>query len=204
LNQRYNPSARSPLSATPVSFGIILVCAIAYLTRFQPLALALWPLESGYFTPWQLLSYAFLHGSFNHLFFNMFAVWMFGTPLEQSWGSQRFALYFATCVVGAAVMQLLVQLFEGGVYPTIGASGGVFGLLLAYGAMWPDNRIFLIFFPVPIKAKWFVLIYGGIELLLGFTRSMPGIAHFAHLGGMVFGAALMYYWGWRPGMTWRR
>ena len=204
MNQRYNPSARSPLSATPVSFGIILVCAIAYLTRFQPLALALWPLESGYFTPWQLLSYAFLHGSFNHLFFNMFAVWMFGTPLEQSWGSQRFALYFATCVVGAAVMQLLVQLFEGGVYPTIGASGGVFGLLLAYGAMWPDNRIFLIFFPVPIKAKWFVLIYGGIELLLGFTRSMPGIAHFAHLGGMVFGAALMYYWGWRPGMTWRR
>jgi membrane associated rhomboid family serine protease len=204
LNQRYNPSARSPFSATPVSFGIILVCAIAYLTRFQPLALALWPLESGYFTPWQLLSYAFLHGSFNHLFFNMFAVWMFGTPLEQSWGSQRFALYFAACVVGAAVMQLLVQVFEGGVYPTIGASGGVFGLLLAYGAMWPDNRIFLLFFPVPIKAKWFVLIYGGIELLLGFTRSMPGIAHFAHLGGMIFGAGLLYKWGWRPGMTWRR
>jgi membrane associated rhomboid family serine protease len=204
LNQRYNPSARSPFSATPVSFGIILVCAIAYLTRFQPLALALWPLESGYFTPWQLLSYAFLHGSFNHLFFNMFAVWMFGTPLEQSWGSQRFALYFGACVVGAAVMQLLVQVFEGGVYPTIGASGGVFGLLLAYGAMWPDNRIFLLFFPVPIKAKWFVLIYGGIELLLGFTRSMPGIAHFAHLGGMIFGAGLLYKWGWRPGMTWRR
>lgn len=204
MNQRYNPSARSPFSATPVSFGIILVCAIAYLTRFQPLALALWPLESGYFTPWQLLSYAFLHGSFNHLFFNMFAVWMFGTPLEQSWGSQRFALYFAACVVGAAVMQLLVQVFEGGVYPTIGASGGVFGLLLAYGAMWPDNRIFLLFFPVPIKAKWFVLIYGGIELLLGFTRSMPGIAHFAHLGGMIFGAGLLYKWGWRPGMTWRR
>ncbi len=117
MNQRYNLPARSPLSATPVSFGIILVCAIAYLTRFQPLALALWPLESGYFTPWQLLSYAFLHGSFNHLFFNMFAVWMFGTPLEQSWGSQRFALYFTVCVVGAAVMQLLVQVFEGGVYP---------------------------------------------------------------------------------------
>jgi membrane associated rhomboid family serine protease len=204
LNQRYNLPARSPLSATPVSFGIILVCAIAYLTRFQPLALALWPLESGYFTPWQLLSYAFLHGSFNHLFFNMFAVWMFGTPLEQSWGSQRFALYFAVCVIGAAVMQLLVQVFEGGVYPTIGASGGVFGLLLAYGAMWPDNRIFLLFFPVPIKAKWFVLIYGAIELLLGFTRSMPGIAHFAHLGGMIFGAGLLYKWGWRPGMTWRR
>jgi membrane associated rhomboid family serine protease len=187
-----------------VAFGIILVCAIAYLTRFQPPGLALWPLESGYFTPWQLVSYAFLHGNFNHLFFNMFAVWMFGTPLEQAWGSQRFAAYFGACVVGAAVIQLIVQLFEGGVYPTIGASGGVFGLLLAYGAMWPDNRIFLLFFPVPIKAKWFVLIYGGIELLLGFTRAMPGIAHFAHLGGMIFGAALLYRWGWRPGMTWRR
>ena len=204
MNLRYNPASRSPLSATPVSFGIIMVCAIAYLTRFQPLGLALWPLESGYFTPWQLLSYAFLHGNFNHLFFNMFAVWMFGTPLEQAWGSQRFTLYYVVCVVGAAVAQLLVQLFEGGVYPTIGASGGVFGLLLAYGAMWPNNRIFLLFFPVPVKAKWFVLIYGGIELLLGFTRTMPGIAHFAHLGGMVFGALLLYRWGWRPGMTWKR
>jgi len=204
LNQRYYPSSRSPLASAPVAFGIILVCAIAYLTRFQPPSLALWPLESGYFTPWQLLSYAFLHGNFNHLFFNMFAVWMFGTPLEQAWGSQRFAAYFGACVVGAAVIQLIVQLFEGGVYPTIGASGGVFGLLLAYGAMWPDNRIFLLFFPVPVKAKWFVLIYGGIELLLGFTRAMPGIAHFAHLGGMIFGAALLYRWGWRPGMTWRR
>ena len=204
MNLRYNPASRSPLSATPVSFGIIMVCAIAYLTRFQPLGLALWPLESGYFTPWQMLSYAFLHGNFNHLFFNMFAVWMFGTPLEQAWGSQRFTLYYVVCVVGAAVAQLLVQLFEGGVYPTIGASGGVFGLLLAYGAMWPNNRIFLLFFPVPVKAKWFVLIYGGIELLLGFTRTMPGIAHFAHLGGMVFGALLLYRWGWRPGMTWKR
>jgi membrane associated rhomboid family serine protease len=204
LNQRYYPSSRSPLASAPVAFGIILVCTIAYLTRFQPPSLALWPLESGYFTSWQLLSYAFLHGNFNHLFFNMFAVWMFGTPLEQAWGSQRFAAYFGACVVGAAIIQLIVQLFEGGVYPTIGASGGVFGLLLAYGAMWPDNRIFLLFFPVPIKAKWFVLIYGGIELLLGFTRAMPGIAHFAHLGGMIFGAALLYRWGWRPGMTWRR
>lgn len=204
MNPSYYPSERSPLSATPVSFGIILVCVIAHLTQFQPAALALWPVESGYFTPWQLVSYGFLHGNFNHLFFNMFAVWMFGTPLEQGWGSQRFAAYYFLCVAGAGVMQLLVQLFEGGVYPTIGASGGVFGLLLAYGAMWPNNRIFLLFFPVPIKAKWFVLIYGGIELLLGFTRTMPGVAHFAHLGGMIFGALLLYKWGWRPGMTFKR
>jgi membrane associated rhomboid family serine protease len=204
LNQFPGRYAASPLTATPVSFGVILACALAFLAGFQPLGLALWPFESGYFAPWQLVSYAFLHGNFNHLFFNMFAVWMFGTPLERSWGSRRFALFYGTCVVGAGVLQLLVQLLEGGVYPTVGASGGVFGLLLAYGVMWPDNRIFLLFFPVPIKAKWFVLIYGAIELLLGFTRTMPGVAHFAHLGGMIFGAALLYRWGWRPGMTWKR
>jgi membrane associated rhomboid family serine protease len=203
LNQRQNSFNTSLLSDTPVSMGIIIICAIVYFMHFQPPGLALWPLSSGFFTPWQVVSYAFLHGSFNHLFFNMFAVWMFGTPLERSWGSQRFLSFYAACVVGAAVIQLLVQMFEGGVYPTIGASGGVFGLLLAYGVMWPDNKIFLLFFPVPISAKWFVLIYGGIELMLGLTRSMPGIAHFAHLGGMIFGAALLYKWGWRPGMTWK-
>ncbi|MDT8320863.1 MAG: rhomboid family intramembrane serine protease [Xanthomonadales bacterium] len=175
-----------------------------FLTRFQPPAMALWPVGSGYFTPWQLLTYAFLHGNFNHLFFNMFAVWMFGTPLERGWGSQRFLSYFVVCVVGAGIIQLLVQQLEGGSYPTIGASGGVFGLLLAYGVMWPNNRIFLLFFPVPIAAKWFVLIYGGIELMFGVTRTMPGIAHFAHLGGMIFGAALLYKWGWRPGGIRRR
>ncbi len=204
MNQRQNSFGSAPLTSTPVSFGIIILCAIIFLTRFQPPGLALWPVESGFFSPWQLISYAFLHGNFNHLFFNMFAVWMFGTPLERVWGTKRFVSYYAICVIGAAVMQLAVQLIEGGIYPTIGASGGVFGLLLAYGVMWPDNRIFLIFFPVPIKAKWFVLIYGGIELLLGFSRTMPGIAHFAHLGGMIFGAVLLYRWGWRPGMTWKK
>lgn len=204
MNQRQNSFGPVPLTDTPVSMGVIVICAIVYFTGFQPAGLALWPWESGYFAPWQLVSYGFLHGSFNHLFFNMFAVWMFGTPLERAWGTQRYSLFFVVCVVGAAVAQLTVQLFEGGIYPTIGASGGVFGLLLAFGVMWPENRIFLLFFPVPIKAKWFVLIYGGIELILGFTRTMPGIAHFAHLGGMFFGAGLLLKWGWRPGMTWKR
>ena len=203
MNQRQGSFGNAFLSDTPVSMAVIVICAIIFFTGFQPAGLALWPFESGFFTPWQLVSYGFLHGSFNHLFFNMFAVWMFGTPLERSWGSQRFLSYYGICVVGAAIVQLLVQLFEGGIYPTIGASGGVFGLLLAYGVMWPNNKIFLIFFPVPIAAKWFVLIYGGIELMLGVSRSMPGIAHFAHLGGMIFGGVLLYKWGWRMGMTWK-
>lgn len=189
---------------TPVSLGIILSCvAVLLLGNISP-ALALWPLESGMFYPWQVVTYAFLHGDFAHLFFNMFAVWMFGTQLERAWGMQRFTIYYATCVVGAAAIQILVQQFEGGIYPTIGASGGVFGLLLAYGAMWPKNKIFLIFLPIPIEARWFVLLYGAAELLFGVTRTMPGIAHFAHLGGMIFGAILLYRWGWRPSMTWRR
>ena len=174
--------------------------------RFLMINFALWPanVAGSPFMPWQIVTYSFLHGNMTHIFFNMFALWMFGTPLERTWGSQKFLSFYAVCVVGAAIAQLLVQLFEGGIYPTIGASGGVFGLLLAYGVMWPNNKIFLIFFPVPISAKWFVLIYGGIELLMGISNAMPGIAHFAHLGGMIFGAGLLYKWGWRPRMTWKR
>ena len=104
---------------TPVSLGIIVVCAAIFLGRNLSPALALWPLDSGFFAPWQLVTYAFLHGSFNHLFFNMFAVWMFGPPLEKTWGSQRFAVFYATCVVGAGIIQLLVQQMEGGMAPEV-------------------------------------------------------------------------------------
>lgn len=188
---------------TPVSMTIIATCVIVFLGGNLSAALALWPVGSGYFQLWQPLTYGFLHGSFSHLFFNMFAVWMFGTALEHALGSNRYATYYMVCVIGAAIAQIVVQQFEGGVYPTIGASGGVFGLLLAYGVMWPNNKLFLLFFPVPIKAKWFVLIYGAFELVFGVTGALPGIAHFAHLGGMLFGAGLLWRWGWRPGMTWR-
>lgn len=186
----------------PVSIGIIGVCVAVFLLRNVSPQLALWPLHSGYFQPWQLVSYALLHGGFNHLFFNLFAIWMFGLPVERMWGSRNFALYSLVCVLGAGLVQLLVQHLSGDVYPTIGASGLVFGLLLAYGVMWPNNKLILIFFPVPIKAKWFVLIYGGVELVFGVTGAMPQVAHYAHLGGLVFGAGLLWRWGWRPGMTW--
>ena len=189
-------------AASPVSTGIIVVCVLVFLFHNISAQLALWPLYSGYFQPWQLFSYAFLHGGFNHLFFNMFALWMFGFPVERMWGSKRFTEYYVICVLGAGLIQLLVQYLSGDVYPTIGASGAVFGLLLAYGVMWPNNKLILIFFPVPIKAKWFVLIYGAVELVFGVTGAMPQIAHYAHLGGLLFGAGLLWRWGWRPGMTW--
>ena len=191
-------------SQTPVSIGIIAICAVVFLMQNISPQLALWPLYSGYFQPWQLFSYAFLHGSFNHLFFNMFAVFMFGFPLEKMWGSKRYADYYGICLLGAGLIQLVVQYISGDVYPTIGASGAVFGLLLAYGVMWPNNKLILLFFPVPIKAKWFVLIYGAVELVFGVTGAMPQVAHFAHLGGLVFGAGLLWRWGWRPSMTWKK
>ena len=186
----------------PISIGIVVVCIVVFLLHNISAQLALWPLYSNYFQPWQLISYAFLHGSFNHLFFNMFALWMFGLPIEKLWGSRKFVEYYVICVIGAGLVQLVVQYISGNVYPTIGASGAVFGLLLAYGVTWPNAKLFLIFFPVPIKAKWFVLIYGGVELIFGVTGAMPQVAHYAHLGGLFFGAGLLWRWGWRPGMTW--
>jgi len=199
LNQQLKLQPVTPL---PISIGIIIICVIVFLLNNISAQLALWPLYSNYFQPWQLVSYGFLHGSFNHLFFNMFALWMFGLPIEKTWGSRKFAQYYFVCILGAGLIQLLVQYLSGDIYPTIGASGAVFGLLLAYGVTWPNAKLFLIFFPVPIKAKWFVLIYGAAELVFGVTGAMPQVAHYAHLGGLFFGAGLLWRWGWRPGMTW--
>ena len=170
--------------------------------------LALWPLatpdmmrfadvgvvDTG-FGIWQLLTYGFLHGGIGHLFFNMFALYMFGLPIEQAWGTRRFVVYYLACIVGAGLVQLLTAAITGGIYPTIGASGGVFGLLLAFGMMYPNQRIMLLFPPIPMKAKWFVIGYGLLTLYFGLTGTMSGVAHFAHLGGMLFGLALILYWG---------
>ncbi len=157
---------------------------------------ALWPVGSQRpeFHVWQLLSYGFLHGNLNHIFFNMFGLWMFGRDLERMMGAKRFLIYYLTCVVGAGIVQLIVSVTQGGVYPTIGASGGVFGILLAFAMAFPNRVIVLLFPPIPMKAKYFVLIYGGLELYLGLSGRAPGVANFAHLGGMLFGFLLIQYW----------
>lgn len=155
-----------------------------------------------HFQFWQLVSYSFLHGSVMHLLVNMYALWLFGTRMERVWGSQAFAIYYFFCVIGAGLVQLVVATLGvsagGAVYPTIGASGGVFGLLLAFGMTFPNERLMLVFPPVVLKAKWFVLIYGGIELFSGVTGTQAGVAHFAHLGGMLFGFILLWYWRRNP------
>jgi membrane associated rhomboid family serine protease len=166
--------------------------------------LALWPLDlsSGpivgvarpHFQISQLLTYAFLHGGGMHLLLNMYALWMFGSRIESLWGSKVFIIYYFVCVIGAGLTQLLVSSYGDNYYPTIGASGGVFGILLAYGLFFPRQRLILIFPPIPIEARWFVLIFAGIELYFGVTGQATGIAHFAHLGGMLFGFFLIQYW----------
>ena len=171
------------------------------------LAFMLWPLGGDVydpagmapsFMPWQLLSYAFLHGGFAHIAFNMLALVMFGAPLEYTWGERRYLTYYLVCVVGAGLCQLGVGSWAvaSGTdpYPTIGASGGVFGLLLAYGMLFPNQRVMLLFPPIPMKARTFVIVFGVMELVLGFTGWQPGVAHFAHLGGMLGGFLMIRYW----------
>lgn len=157
---------------------------------------ALWPPGNGYvpFYPWQLVTYGFLHGDFTHILFNMFMLWMFGRELEGVMGPRRFLTYYMTCVVGAGLVQLLVAAMQGGGAPTIGASGGVFGILLAFGMTFPNRMILLLIPPIPMKAKYLVILAGVFELFVGVSGSAPGIANFAHLGGMVFGFALLQYW----------
>ena len=127
----------------------------------------------------------------------MFGLWMFGRDLERLMGPQRFLTYYMTCVIGAGIIQLIVVEFQGGVYPTLGASGGLFGILLAYGMAFPNRTVMLLFPPIPMKAKVFVIVYGVLELFLGVSGYAPGIAHFAHLGGMLFGFLLLRHWSRR-------
>jgi len=156
---------------------------------------ALWPLEGGDlgFLPWQLVTYSFLHGNFTHIFFNMFAIYTFGSTLERFLGTRQYVMLYFTSVVTAALMQLGVNELLGSPYPTLGASGGVFGLLLAFGMYFPRQRLMLLFPPIPMPAWVAVTLYGGLELFLGVTGTQAGVAHFAHLGGML-GAFLMIQW----------
>jgi len=186
-----------------MSNGIVFLLEMQFANDLFGL-FALWPLlhdqilfagkELHSFQLWQLISYAFLHGSVTHLFLNMYALWLFGVGLENLWGSRRFAIYYFVCVVGAALIQLLAQDMTGQYTPTVGASGGVFGVLLAFGLFFPNQKLLLLIPPVPIKAKWFVILYGIVELLFGVTGAATGVAHFAHLGGMLFGFILIFYW----------
>ena len=171
------------------------------------------------FRPYQLVTYMFMHGGCTHILFNMYAVWVFGSILERVWGSSRFLLFYIATGVGAGLVQELVQYLYfsmnlaqytqvnmgGGLivpmaeylnlWTTVGASGAVYGILLAFAMTFPNEQLFMIPFPFPIKAKYFVMIFGALELFTGLSNNVgDNVAHFAHLGGMIFGIVLILYW----------
>ncbi len=184
----------------PVTKAIMLICTAMFcLQLILPLDrwLALWPLSTGLFAPWQMLSYGILHGGTFHLFFNMLGLWMFGSELERLWGTRRYIHFLIAGVLAAAVAQLIVTALTGSIAPTVGASGGLFALLLAFGMLFPDRIIMPLFPPIPMKARTFVIVFGAIELVLGYV-DRSGVAHFAHLGGMVGGYLMIRYWRKQP------
>ena len=204
----------------PVVKNLLLINVIMYVItmitgNFMYENFALFYFKSPFFKPFQLVTHMFMHGGFTHIFFNMYTLYIFGSVLERVWGSQKFLLYYFVTGIGAALLHLGVMYLQlqgylaaantGDFYatnqiqsllctPTVGASGAIYGLLLAYGMLFPNNVMQLIFPPVALKAKWFVLIFGALELLLGLSGKGGNVAHFAHLGGMIFGFFLILYW----------
>lgn len=191
---------RSPIPQNrafpPVVLGLLIANGLVFFLQTNTSNLlapfALWPIP--HFHLWQLVSYGFLHGGTSHLFFNLLALWMFGNALENTWGSIRFAVFYFVCVVGAGLIQLItvsIDVAQGsGIYPTVGA----YGILLGFGMLFPNRIIVLLIPPIPMKAKYFVVVFGLIELVMGVTGTQSGVAHFVHLGGMLFGFLLIVYW----------
>lgn len=183
------------------------------------------------FGVYQLVTYMFMHASLSHLFFNMFALWMFGCIVERTWGARKFLFYYMACGIGAGLLQEMAQFVQFymlaaenihgfsvsqimtvakasavgiNMWTTVGASGAIYGILLAFGMLYPEERMFIFPLPVPIKAKFFVVGYAAIELFMAFSTSGDGVAHLAHLGGMLFGFLLIRYWRRHPGRGYNR
>lgn len=202
---------RNPYFSTPpvVQNLIIANCVVYIAMTLIPAVNALFSeylqlfwFESPYYHTYQFVTYMFLHGGFWHLFSNMFALWMFGRTLEYELGSRRFFIYYMICGIGAALLQMGVAAITGDIYfRLVGASGAVMGLLLAFGVMHPNNEIYIMPLPFPIKAKWFVIGYAVLEIALGWSGAESGVAHFAHVGGMLWGLLLLLYWR-KKGKVW--
>lgn len=198
-----------------IIINIIVLVATMINENFMYENFSLFSFHSPFFKPYQFITHMFMHGGIWHLFFNMYTLWIFGSILENVWGSKKFLLFYFVTGLGAALLHNLVLEIElsslqnavqsGNMAaqtsimnilrtPTVGASGAIYGVLLGYGMLFPNNIISLIFPPIALKAKWFVIIFGAIELLMGVTGTGSDVAHFAHLGGMVFGFILIMYW----------
>ena len=184
-------------SLGPAVRALLLACLAGFaLGIWKPAVIAvfaLWPIGSG-FKPWQLLTYSFLHGGLWHLAVNMIGLVSFGRELEAWWGPKAFLRFWTASVLSAALVQLSVTAATGSTQATVGASGGLFGLLLGFAMMFPKRRILLLIPPIPMPAWLFVLLFGALELVLGVSGTASGIAHFAHLGGMFGGFWMLQRW----------
>ncbi len=190
----------------PLTKNLMLACTAIFCLQqivFLQGLFALYPFNSGNFMPWQVVTYAFLHGGIGHLFFNMLGLWMFGSELERLWGAKRYAMFLLAGVLAAALTQLIFTAISGSRVPTVGASGGLFALLLAFGMLFPNRIIMPLFPPIPMKARTFVIVFGALELVLGLMDT-GSVAHFAHLGGMVGGFLMIRYWRRQPPFGSRR
>ena len=155
---------------------------------------ALYPISSPFFRFWQPVTYMFMHGGIWHILFNMYTLYIFGSVVERMIGEKKFLIFYFICGLGAAALQLAVQSIQGSFACTVGASGAIYGLLIAYAMLFPQSKLTLIFPPVTLSAKWMVIVFAGIEILTSIGPLDDGIAHLAHLGGMLFGWLLIKYW----------
>lgn len=207
INSIHPMQSNNPLSSIPPVTRNILIAIVVMFVAQQILGqtggqfigryFALYPIDTPYFYPWQLITYAFLHGDLMHLFFNGFAIWMFGSQIESYWGDKKYSIYIIACIIGSGLANALLS--DVG---AIGISGAVYGLLVAYGMMWPNHTIQLILPPIPMKAKYFVMIFAGIALISSINPSNDGIAHIAHLGGALTGFLLIQFWRKKPPFKW--
>ena len=183
------------------TINLIIVNAIMFLATlinqdFMIRTFAMFPPESPLFRWWQIITHMFMHGGFWHILFNMYTLFLFGMVVERTIGTKKFLVYYFLCGLGAAALHIGVQSLSGAslYVPTLGASGAVYGVLLAYAYLFPDSKLTMLFPPVTLSAKWMVLIFLGIELITGITGTAEGVAHFAHLGGALMGWLLMIWW----------
>ena len=182
---------------TPVVLNLIIINVLVFFIQMMfdgpeeqiTARIALFPYDSPYFKPYQLVSHMFAHGGFLHLFFNMFVLWMFGTMLERAWGPKRFFIFYFACGLAAGVAQLLLTNA-----PAVGASGAIMGLFAAFAYLFPNTQLIIFPFPVPVKAKYAVAIMAAIDLFGGVYSAGSNIAHFAHLGGLLMGFILVIIW----------
>lgn len=196
---RITPIVKHFIIINVIMFVLTLLAENFMLEKF-----ALFYFNSPFFKPYQLISYIFMHGGFMHILFNMYSLYIFGSVLEGVWGGKKFFIYYMVTGIGAALFHLFITYLriESGVLdpylasiiPMVGASGAIYGLLLAYGVLFPNNVLTLFFPPVSLKAKYMVFVFGGLEFLLGLGGSSDGVAHFAHLGGMLFGFVILMIW----------